>query len=62
MPATPATDTNHCRTCASPDLFSGFFDAADDACDGKDAQPGTRYTTFCNSCGSDQARKPKRAA
>lgn len=57
MPRNPATDTDHCRGCGSEDLHSGFYDADDYACDGKQPTPGTRWTTFCNSCGRDQAKR-----
>lgn len=56
-------DSDHCRACGSDNLFSGFFDADDLAVDGKPSHlgpsgpstsPGTRWTTFCNECGTEQ--------
>jgi hypothetical protein len=44
--------TDHCRTCGSDNLFSGFF-GADDLAVSDDREPGSRYTTFCNECGDE---------
>ena len=51
------TDTDHCRSCGSDDLFSGWFD--EDALAvplsiGDATPPGVEWTTFCNVCGEEQ--------
>ena len=48
------SDTDHCSTCGSENLWSGYFDADDLACDGFNATPGTRWTTFCDGCRTEQ--------
>lgn len=49
-----AYDATHCVACGSGSLWSNFFDADDLAVDGRDPAPGTRWTTFCADCGSEQ--------
>ncbi len=59
MTKTPESD--RCVACDSENLFSGFFDA-DDLAVTDDTHPGTRWTTFCNECGSEQTTARERAA
>jgi hypothetical protein len=54
---------DRCRvpSCASPDLFSGYFDAEGLAVP-DDSQPGWRWATYCLDCGAEWApRRPRRA-
>lgn len=46
-------DTDHCVSCGSENLWSNFFDADDLGCN-DDSQPGSRWATFCQDCGTEQ--------
>lgn len=52
--------SDRCVGCRSDNLFSGFFDADDLAVivtvenPAPGRVPGTRWTTFCNECGTEQ--------
>jgi hypothetical protein len=46
-------DTDRCKACGHTVLFSGFFDENDLAVS-DDSAPGTRWTTYCQSCGAEQ--------
>jgi hypothetical protein len=52
-------DTDHCKSCGSDSLFSGWFDEDDlgyphNIDSGAPLPEGVRWTTFCNICGEEQ--------
>lgn len=53
-------DSDHCESCGSTSLFSGWFDADDlgyQLALGDPTPPGVRWTTFCNECGAEQTSR-----
>lgn len=54
-----ATLGDTCRECGSTDLWSSYFDR--DGFGGTGDEPGARYLTLCQSCGTfyDTGRRPQ---